>query len=252
MKKLLIILAALLVASSLVACNNNDSKDNENDTNSTLKVPTNTSGNDEQTTEKEVSNTPATDRTFKETNDKIVIASGSGALNLRTDTNLKDSSLSGISLSTGTVLDRVSTDGEWSKVTYEEKTYYVVNKYTGNATLVDGFEDVSKTIKIKDNDDTANGLNIRAIPDKDSGTITVMAIAQAGDTVKVTGYHTGLDLTQGWYRVEVTLEVTGDDGKLTKKTFNGYMSAHSDFSEVIETSGTESNTSTEDITSAEG
>lgn len=242
MKKLLIILAALLVASSLVACNNNDSKDNENNTDGTgINLPANTSGNDEQTTEKEVSNTPATDRTFKETNDKIVIASGSGALNLRTDTNLKDSSLSGKSLSTGTVIDRISTDGEWSKVTYEEKTYYVVNSYIGELSLFNGFKSLSETITIT----IKSSITIRTVPSSGAGNGTIIYQASKGEKVEVIGFNSNIG-QKGWVKVKYTSD-KGD-------TFDGYMSAHSDYSNFLELySPVEDNTSSvEDTTSAEG
>ncbi len=224
MKKLLILVAALLIATSLVACN--DNKDDKNkDTNATIDIPTEdgTSTPTEAPSSDENEDTPSDKREFEETNDKIYIFTPNGAANLRTDTSFGDSALSGISLNNGTELDRVGTDGTWSKITHEDKTYYIANSVIIAKDTVDGFEETSKTIKIK------GDVFVRFAPGRTND--EPIHTLSKDQTVEVIGFNKNVG-SQGWYQIKFVVVNEDDAEKNVEMT--GYISAHEDYSEVVE------------------
>lgn len=247
MKKLLVILAALLIATSLIACNKEDDTNKPKDTEgTTISVPTEsgTSGEDETTTP-DKTDTPASERDFVEKNDIIVAAAKSGAIQLRTDTNMNSSSKAD-SVKNGTELERVASDGEWSKVKYNGNEYYVINTVIVEKSVLDGFDIVSATIQIKE------GLSVRVRSFPNGGTdSSLITDVKSGDTLEVVGYNSAIG-QQGWYKVKLT---TSDDQPLEY----GYISAHDDYSTIIEgsvpgkkTSEASTETQTEAQTEAQG
>lgn len=229
MKKLLVILAALLVASSLIACSNDDKKQTDNSEKETLSsVPTEDST--EAPTESDTSDSGNTDisadeRDFKETNDVVIAAANSGAIQLRTNTDLSsDSSKNAPSVKNGTELERTATDGTWSKVKYNGNEYYVSNAVIAEKTVIDGFMDVTAKVKMKDD----KTLNVRSFPktgEKDFSSSIICSV-KGGDILEVVGYNGSIG-EQGWYKIKLTKTET-------QPLEYGYISAYSEYSEIIE------------------
>ena len=214
MKKIIIILAALLVATSLVACNNDQGNDDQNpDINIPTSAPTETPTED---------NTPSVDRNFEEKNDVVYVMTPNGAANLRKDTNFDASSLSGISVKNNTELERIEADDSWSKVTYEGETYFISNKMIVEASVLDGFEPVEKTIKI-----SVASINVRFVPARttDEPIATLLENAE----VEVVGFNSALG-EEGWYKIKLT--VTED-----QPYEFGYISAYHEYSKVVGAEG---------------
>lgn len=221
MKKLLVILAALLVASSLIACSNDDKKQTDNSEKETLSsVPTEDST--EAPTESDTSDSGNTDisadeRDFKETNDVVIAAANSGAIQLRTNTDWTNASKAD-SVWNGTELERTATDGEWSKVKYNGNEYYVSNAVIAEKTVIDGFENVTAKIKMKE----GQSLNVRSFPNTKSQSNIITSVTE-GDILEVVGYNSSIP-EQGWYKI-----------KLENQPLEyGYISAYSEYSEIIE------------------
>lgn len=214
MKKILVILAALLVATSLVACNNEKEDDTTN-----IDIPTSTPT--EAPTEEDTSvkdNTPAVDRNFEDKNDTVYVMTPNGAANLRTDTSFEDEAKSGISLLNGTKLERTKADSEWSKVTHEGEEYYIANKMVVEADVLDGFEEVNKTIKIK-----TPSINVRFVPART--TDEPIATLVENNEVEVVGFNADLG-EEGWYKIKLT--------KTEDQPYEyGYISAYHEYSEVV-------------------
>ena len=208
MKKILVILAALLVMTCLVACNN---EQNNGDTN--VDIPTGKPV--ERPTE---DNTPAVDRNFEDKNDTVYIMTPNGAANLRTETSFDDEAKSGISLPNGTELERSQADANWSKVTYEGEEYYIANKMIVETDVLDGFEEVSKTVKI-----IVGSVNVRYVPARttDEPIFTLVE----GNEVEVVGFNGDLG-EEGWYKIKLTV---GEDQPYEF----GYISAYHEYSEEV-------------------
>lgn len=206
MKKIIIILAALLVATSLVACNNNNN-DNDNNEVPTVSIPS--TPTEETPTE---DNTPSVDRDFDEKNDVIYVMTPNGAANLRTDTNFDESSKSGVSVPNNTALERIGADANWSKVVYEGEEYYIANKLIITKDVLDGFEDVSKTVKV-----AAASINVRYAPARltDEPIYTLVE----GVEVEVVGFNADLG-EEGWYKIKLA-----DDADYEY----GYVSAYHEY-----------------------
>ncbi len=204
-RKLLVILSALLIAASLSACNNEGEKITE-DTSANITAE---NTEKESTTEEEETNedgsqvTPPAEvdsknpgeYTYDEVNDKIYVLAPSGALNLRTaDYVIKTS------VKTGTELQRtgVSTDGVWSRVSYNDETLYVNNKYTTKLADLDaGFTAVEKTLV------SVGSLKIHIAPEEDFDwqiEVKIIGWFTEGDEVKVVAVNE----ETGYYKVEFT------------------------------------------------
>ena len=207
MKKILVILAALLVMTCFVACNNE-----QNNGEPSIDIP---SGNPVETPTED--NTPAVDRNFEDKNDTVYVMTPNGAANLRTDTSFEKDTIA-ISVENGTELERSQADANWSKVIYEGEEYYIANKVIVEATVLDGFEEVSKTVKIN----AESTLNVRYAPARtnDAPIFTLVA----GTEVEVIGFNPDLG-SEGWYKIKLT--VTED-----QPYEYGYISAHSSYFEA--------------------
>ncbi len=214
MKKIIVILAALLVMISLVACNNDQ---NSNDPN--IDIPTGNQG--ERPTE---DNTPAVDRNFEDKNDTVYIMTPNGAANLRTETSFDDEAKSGISLPNGTELERSQADANWSKVTYEGEEYYIANKLIVETDVLDGFEEVSKTVKI-----IVGSVNVRYVPARTSDE-PIFTLVE-GNEVEVVGFNSDLG-EEGWYKIKLTVS---ED----QPHEYGYISAYHEYSEEVVDNNTE-------------
>ena len=160
MKKFIIILAALLVVSaSMYACNKDEDKGEEGSTTGErIVLDQTTGGNGESvsetgTTDENESATSETEEgtkvyTFEERNETVYVISSTGAVNIRNDTVVNNSTIVK-SVENGTELKRtgISTDGEWSRVEFEGKTCYVKSLYLTTMKDPDaGFTAVEKTL----------------------------------------------------------------------------------------------------------
>lgn len=246
MKKILVILAALLVASSLIACNKEDKKDNPEDSEKTTvsALPTESSTDENPTESNTTDKGNTTDdisadrRDFKETNDVVIAAANSGAIQLRTETNLNSDSKAD-SVKNGTELERIATDGDWSKVKYNGNEYYVKNAVIAEKSVMDGFENVTAKIKMKEE----QSLNVRSFP-RGNTESSIICDVKAGDILEVVGYNSSIG-EQGWYKIKLTKTET-------QPLEYGYISAHSEYSEIIEgTLETTTEAQTEEQTEAQ-
>ena len=231
-RRLLAIISALLITASLCACADN----NEEDTTDTNKIDisNNETGTGENETDEQGSqiNPPVADKApgeleYTAKDGKVYILHENGAVNLRNadGTVFK-------SFDNGTEFERiaVSKDGEWTKVKYEDKEYYVVtNCVTDLADLDEGFAKVEKTLKLK----TA-ALSIRMSPET---TGRVVGYYNEGDDVKVIAENT----TIGWYKVEFTA--------YGGATAIGYVASDAKYYEADETTE-ETTTAPEESTAA--
>ena len=193
-RRLLAIISALLISASLCACSGGKE---EETTGNKIEVPSReeTSSNTETNEQGSQINPPVADKApgeleYTAKDGKVYILHENGAVNLRNadGTVFK-------SFDNGTEFERiaVSKDGEWTKVKYEDKEYYVVtNCVTDLADLDEGFAKVEKTLKLK-----TDALSIRMSPET---TGRVVGYYNEGDEVKVIAENT----TTGWYKVEFT------------------------------------------------
>ena len=193
-RRLLAIISALLISASLCACSGGKE---EETTDNKIEVPSReeTSSNTETNEQGSQINPPVADKApgeleYTAKDGKVYILHENGAVNLRNadGTVFK-------SFDNGTEFERiaVSKDGEWTKVKYEDKEYYVVtNCVTDLADLDEGFAKVEKTLKLK-----TDALSIRMSPET---TGRVVGYYDKGDEVKVIAENT----TIGWYKVEFT------------------------------------------------
>ena len=86
-------------------------------------------------------------------------------------------------------------NGHWTKVIYNEETYYVASRYVTTMQNPDeGFVEVTKTVKFNEK---TNSLFVRDIPD-----MTGIEIGNVynGEEIKVIAENT----TIGWYKIEFT------------------------------------------------
>lgn len=224
MKKIIIILAALLVMISLVACDNG----NDNNNNTNIDIPTGapvenpTDPNGETPSEQEI---PAVDRNFEDKNDTVFVMTPNGAANLRTDTSFESSAIA-ISIENNTELERLQADDDWSKVVYEGEEYYISNKVIVAADMLNGFEEVSKTVKI-----TVASVYVRFVPARTSDAPIFTLLEN--DEVEVVGFNSSIG-EEGWYKIKLT--VTED-----QPYEFGYISAYHEYSEEVVEGNTETN-----------
>ncbi len=243
-RKLLAIISALLIAASLCACNNNpneeDTTDEEinigKDTGSEKESDTDEDETNEQGSQIEHPTTPEdeyyyVELDYTEKNETVYILHPNGAVVLHGDENTKDTNLAN-----GEKLTRtgISADGEWSKILYEGKTYYVVTKcLTTLSNFDEGFVEVEKTLTKGD-----GYLNIRITPSMDNHIVGELA---PGATVNVVMENT----TTGWYKIKFT----NYDGEVTY----GYVASDAKYyvAEETDTEATEAVTETETETETE-
>lgn len=230
-RRLLAIISALLISASLCACSGGKE---EETTDNKIEVPSReeTSSNTETNEQGSQINPPVADKApgeleYTAKDGKVYILHENGAVNLRNadGTVFK-------SFDNGTEFERiaVSKDGEWTKVKYEDKEYYVVtNCVTDLADLDEGFAKVEKTLKLK-----TDALSIRMSPET---TGRVVGYYDKGDEVKVIAENT----TIGWYKVEFTA--------YGGATAIGYVASDAKYYEADETTE-ETTTASEETTAA--
>lgn len=195
-KKIIAIVAALLIAASLCACGNKNK--NEGDENNTIDLGTN-NGTDnpvESGDEIGTGNTEIGDPgeySYTDCDQTVYVNNPDSAVSLRSETyELKGS------VPHGTELHRIglSTDeaNYWSKVIYEEETYYVASKFLTTLKNADeGFVNVDKTVVVSDE---TGSLNIRNLPTFDGSQVIGWAVA--GIEIKVVAENA----ETGWYKIE--------------------------------------------------
>ena len=230
-RRLLAIISALLISASLCACSGGKE---EETTDNKIEVPSReeTSSNTETNEQGSQINPPVADKApgeleYTAKDGKVYILHENGAVNLRNadGTVFK-------SFDNGTEFERtaVSKDGEWTKVKYEDKEYYVVTScITDLKDLDEGFAKVEKTLKLK----TA-ALSIRMSPET---TGRVVGYYNEGDEVKVIAENT----TTGWYKVEFTA--------YGGETTIGYVASDAKYYETDETTE-ETTTASEETTAS--
>ena len=242
-RKLFAILMALIIAASLVACNNEE-EDGERSTSGKTDVTTESgaeSGTDGEVVTDEEGNEIGTgaaansavpgELNYVESVETVYILHSNKAVNLRNadGTVFK-------SFNNGTELKKIaiSENGEWTKVVYEEKEYYIIS--SGVTTLADldaGFEEADLTLVV-----AATALKIRIAPDFEN-THDAIGFYQQGDTVKVIGVN-NTNPDEPWYKVEFV----NNEGE----TKTGFIASNVEYF-VVETEAATS-TATEAVTEA--
>lgn len=202
-KKIIVIFTALLLTASFCACSggkgNGETSATSSDTVNIESSTTSESATDEETgtssnsgnTETETAGDPQ-DYSFEAKDDTVYAIVN---LTLRTADYQPVKSVVA-----GTELKRVEIstssdefDGYWSKVTYNNETYYVATKFvTLLADPDEGFTSVEKTVILK-----TSSIKVHILPEFGHDPI---AWFQAGDSIKVLAEKTGDDI--GWYKVE--------------------------------------------------
>ncbi len=134
---------------------------------------------------------------YSECNETVYVNNPDSAVTLRSATYESKGSIAH-----GTSLQRIGLSSDagnyWSKVVYNEETYYVATKFltTYNINNIDeGFVAVEKVVVV--NDETGS-LNIRNIPTFEGSAVIGWAVA--GVETKVVAENA----TTGWYKVEFT------------------------------------------------
>ena len=197
MKRLLAVLVALLVCVSLFACNDSETETETNDrinigetdTNGNVIEPGDEVGSGSQNTE---IGDPG-EYSYTECDQTVYVNNPDSAVNLRSaDYEPMDS------VKHGTELRRIglSTDeaNYWSKVLYNNETYYVASKFLTTLKNADeGFVAIEKTVVV--NEETGS-LNIRNLPTFDGSAVIGWAVA--GTEYKVVAENT----ETGWYKIE--------------------------------------------------
>lgn len=220
-RKLFAILMALVIAASLVACNGDE---NEGTTGEKVNTPTETgteaTTNDAETGEEgsEIGTGAPVDSSvpgeldYVESHGTVYILHRNGAVNLR-----KADGTVFKSFNNGTELQKIaiSENGEWTKVVYEEETYYIISSgVSALANLDAGFEEKELTLVI-----AADSLKIRIAPDFEN-THEAIGYYQKGDEVKVIAVNT-TNPDEPWYKVEFVA--------YGGETATGYVSAASKY-----------------------
>lgn len=230
-RRLLAIISALLISASLCACSGGKE---EETTGNKIEVPSReeTSSNTETNEQGSQINPPVADKApgeleYTAKDGKVYILHENGAVNLR---NADGTVFKSFDNRTEFERIAVSKDGEWTKVKYEDKEYYVVtNCVTDLADLDEGFAKVEKTLKLK-----TDALSIRMSPET---TGRVVGYYDKGDEVKVIAENT----TIGWYKVEFTA--------YGGATAIGYVASDAKYYEADETTE-ETTTASEETTAA--
>ncbi len=199
-RKLLVILSALLIAASLCACNNEGEKNTEDTINngventekeSTTSEEDETDENGSQIINPGIDEMPE-DLEYTEKNDTVYILHPNGAVKLHGYDDVADTSLVN-----GTELKRTGINEEngWSRVVYNEETYYVVSSCL--TTLSDLDSDFTVVNKIAVLADGVASLNVRNAPSMDNH---VVGYVYADTDIVIVAENT----EDGWYKVEFT------------------------------------------------
>lgn len=221
-KKIIVIFTALLLTASFCACSggkgNGETSATSSDTVNIESSTTSESATDEETGTGST-NTPSSEvdypeaYSYDEVNETVYVIS---PVNLHDLENYDEK----FSVVAGTELKRVGIskdavyNGYWSKVVYNDVTYYVASSYLTTLKNADeGFVEVTKTVVLK----TA-ALNIRMLPEMGNN---VVGHFNAGDEITVIAENT----TTGWYKVEFVK--VGD----TEKSV-GYIASNPEFFET--------------------
>ena len=198
-KKIIVIFTALLLTASFCACSGGKGNGETTATSGTVNIETESGANNESQNGTGSTNQDATaanpgEYSYTECNDTVYVKS---PVTLRTaDYEAKGS------VAADTELKRVGIsksddefDGYWSKVIYEEETYYVASKYVTTMKNPDeGFVEVTKTVRLGE---STQYLNVRDLPDMSGAKI---GDVKNGQDIKVVAENT----TAGWYKVEFT------------------------------------------------
>lgn len=234
-RKLIAIFTALLLAASLCACNNGNQGE-ETTENNKIEIPSGegttaegtTQKEDEQTTEPQVSAD-----TFEEVNDTVYILVPTGAANLRTSPSMSASAVA-LSLVNGTELHRIGINNDgWSKVTYNEKEYYIKTSCIVSESEMSGFVAAEGTIKVTGN------FNVRIAPNTANDPIGNFA---EGDTFEVIAVNE----TSGWYKIHLENDVYTGDAYVA--IVPEYMEGKVTILDVEQTETTAESTSAEEAT----
>ena len=237
-KKIFAIILAALLVMTFVACTNNEEETTDD---GRIDIET-TSGTKEETTEdddetgSEVGTTDAKtpgELDYTESVGKVYVLHVNGAVNLRKADNSVFKSFNN-----GTELQKVavSTDGEWTKVVYENEEYYIISSgVTTLADLDEGFVETTLTLVL-----ATDSLKIRIAPDFEN-THDAIGFYQKGDEVKVIAVNNS-NPEEPWYKVEFTAY-----GGETK---TGYVSAAAKHYVQDENTDTTAEATTETTTEA--
>lgn len=231
MKKFLIILAAMLIMLSLVACGGETETGTDPDTGIELPTGSNTDPGNDTESESESDSETETNGDLVPTGDIVYICTKDYAANLRTSMSYADSAISKISLPNGTELNRVSANGEWSEVTYEDEKYYISNNVIVEKSILDGFVEMNKTLTIG----AEQTVNVRCYPGSDRSNDDIVITLGAGDVIEVVAFNSSIG-SAGWYMIRLAVDET--------QTLEfGYISAHPDY--YVAETGSESDIESE-------
>lgn len=193
-RKLLAIISALLITASLCACS--DGKE-EDTTGTKIEVTSGEETSSETETNEQGSqvNPPVVDENpeelnYSEKNDTVYILHPNGAVKLHGHDDVADTSLAN-----GTELKRTGINEAegWSRVTYNNTTYYIVTScLTTLADLDADFTEVSKVARLAKG---VTSLNVRNAPSMDNH---VVGYVYADTDIKIVKENT----QTGWYKVE--------------------------------------------------
>lgn len=160
---------------------------------------------------------------FTEANDTVYVIAGE--LNVRTSPNADDSDNIKSSVKYGAVLTRTgySEDG-WTRIDVDGVTFYVSSTYvvTEKPILESDFKDVDDVVYVTNEE----GLTMRSTPFFDESGVNSLTSFPYGKVLKRTGIATRKD-SDGitWSRLEIDIEVEGDDGKTETKVVTAYASS---------------------------
>lgn len=229
-KKIIVIFTALLLTASFCACSGGKGNGETTAPTGTVNVEgstgsENATGDETGTSSTNPNATAANpgEYSYTECNDTVYVKS---PVTLRTaDYKAKGS------VAADTELKRIGIsksddefDGYWSKVIYEEETYYVASKFVTTIKNPDeGFVEVTKTVRLGE---STQYLNVRDLPDMSGA---VIGDVKNGQDIKVVAENT----TTGWYKIEFVK--AGE----TEKSFGYIASDAKYFASETETTDTE-------------
>ncbi|MBQ3927284.1 MAG: SH3 domain-containing protein [Clostridia bacterium] len=171
------ILLILSVVAVLSACQTGPNTPQETESESESKNTTKESETKKNETESEK---PAV-ITFTEATGVVYV--NTAKLNYRSEPNLEDDSIAG-TFDYGTELTKtgVSNTGDWIRITYEEKTYYVNAKYVTTEKYEETRLETPETVYC-----TANSLNVRVHPNFDDANMVIggLTLGQAVTRVAI-------------------------------------------------------------------
>ena len=213
MKKLAILLALIMMASAvLVACKDNkktpvdDGDDDDGDEYEYVSDSDTDEGSDESAdSDIDEDNNDNTLNGWTEKNDTVYVLHDTY---LRYTTSKNDTS--SIVVKFGAAVTRISTNGTWDKVSYNDKTYYVYSYLTTDKKGEITFETISEnnTTSVINTDTTGEkptATNLRTSPcfDENLNNLGASALTKALTTAEGVVFKvTGINGTKTWARVE--------------------------------------------------